>query len=164
MPLQQQNLLKHLIKVERLFSAIAFGESLAEIDENYSPSFRPILSFFLFSHLFINEVGPSLPGSSNLPANANSGELPLYVAPEKIALFLDQSLKLLGEDPIMTSIKRCEKEKDDNMDRNDGVEFSSISARDSPGAIAEKRVSQLLLGALEDFATVKALVVHFINC
>ncbi|PHT42312.1 hypothetical protein CQW23_16337 [Capsicum baccatum] len=84
------------------------------------------------------EVGPSLPGSANLLANADSGGLPLHVAPEKIALFLDQSLKLLWEDPIMNFIKRCEKEKDDKIGQNNGVEFSSISARDSPRAIAEK--------------------------
>ncbi|KAF3647283.1 hypothetical protein FXO38_18738 [Capsicum annuum] len=104
------------------------------------------------------KVGPSSPGSSNLPTNADSGELSLHVAPEKIALFLDQSLKLLGEDPIMTSIKRCEKEKDDKIGQNDGVEFSSISGRDSPRIIAEKRVSQLSLDASEDFTAMEALV------
>ncbi|PHT75344.1 hypothetical protein T459_18866 [Capsicum annuum] len=60
----------------------------------------------------------------------------------------------------MTSIKRCEKEKDDKIGQNDGVEFSSISARDSPRAIAEKRVSQLSLDASEDFAAMEALVVQ----
>ncbi|KAK4370034.1 hypothetical protein RND71_009509 [Anisodus tanguticus] len=44
--------------------------------------------------------------------------------------------------PIMTSIKRRQKEKNDKIGQNDGAQFSSISARDSSGAITKKKVSQ----------------------
>ncbi|XP_047265863.1 uncharacterized protein LOC107861985 isoform X2 [Capsicum annuum] len=63
-------------------------------------------------------IGPSLPGSSKLPAN-------------------DNFVKLLGKDPIMTDMKRCEKEKNGKIGWNDGAQFSSTSARDSPEASEE---------------------------
>ncbi|KAJ8553607.1 hypothetical protein K7X08_024285 [Anisodus acutangulus] len=59
--------------------------------------------------------------------------------------------------PIMTSIKRCQKEKNDKKGQNDGAHFSSISARDSAGAITKKKVSQPTLIASEEFAVLKAL-------
>ncbi|KAK4362171.1 hypothetical protein RND71_017412 [Anisodus tanguticus] len=59
--------------------------------------------------------------------------------------------------PIMTSIKRCQKEKNDKKGQNDGAQFSSISARDSAGAITKKKVSQPTLVASEEFAVLEAL-------
>ncbi|PHT42314.1 hypothetical protein CQW23_16339 [Capsicum baccatum] len=66
------------------------------------------------------EVGPSLIGSSKLPANADTGQLPPQAAHEKVSPFVDQPLKLLGKDPIMTSIKRTKNEKNDKIGQNDG--------------------------------------------
>ncbi|WMV21915.1 hypothetical protein MTR67_015300 [Solanum verrucosum] len=56
---------------------------------------------------------------------------------------------LYGEEktPIMTCIKRHQKEKNDK----------SISARDAPGAITKKKVSQPTSVASEEFAVVEAL-------
>ncbi|XP_060205202.1 sister chromatid cohesion protein PDS5 homolog C-like isoform X2 [Lycium barbarum] len=59
--------------------------------------------------------------------------------------------------PIMTSIKRRRKEKNDKIGQNDGAQFSSISARDSPGAITKKKVSQPTLVASEEFGVFEAL-------
>ncbi|XP_055825443.1 sister chromatid cohesion protein PDS5 homolog D-like isoform X2 [Solanum dulcamara] len=59
--------------------------------------------------------------------------------------------------PIMTSIKRCQKEKNDKIGPSDGAQVSSISARDAPGAITKKKVSQPTLVASEEIAVVEAL-------
>ncbi|XP_059303537.1 sister chromatid cohesion protein PDS5 homolog C-like isoform X5 [Lycium ferocissimum] len=59
--------------------------------------------------------------------------------------------------PIMTNIKRRQKEKNDKIGQNDGAQFSSISARDSPGAITKKKVSQPTLVASEEFGVFEAL-------
>ncbi|KAK4370028.1 hypothetical protein RND71_009503 [Anisodus tanguticus] len=59
--------------------------------------------------------------------------------------------------PIMTSIKRRQKEKNDKIGQNDGAQFSSISARDSSGAITKKKVSQPTLVSSEEIAVLEAL-------
>ncbi|PHT47588.1 hypothetical protein CQW23_11796 [Capsicum baccatum] len=63
-----------------------------------------------------------------------------------VAPFLDQPIKLLGKDPIMTDMKRCEKEKNGKIGWNDGAQSSSTSTRDSPEA------------SEEDVATAEALL------
>ncbi|KAJ8562372.1 hypothetical protein K7X08_011663 [Anisodus acutangulus] len=57
----------------------------------------------------------------------------------------------------MTSIKRRQKEQNDKIDQNDGAQFSSISARDSSGAITKKKVSQPTLISSEEIAVLEAL-------
>ncbi|KAJ8562371.1 hypothetical protein K7X08_011662 [Anisodus acutangulus] len=57
----------------------------------------------------------------------------------------------------MTSIKRRQKEKNDKIGQNDGAQFSSISARDSSGAVTKKKVSQPTLVSSEEIAVLEAL-------
>ncbi|KAJ8562368.1 hypothetical protein K7X08_011659 [Anisodus acutangulus] len=59
--------------------------------------------------------------------------------------------------PIMTSITRRQKEKNDKIGQNDGAQFSSISARDSSGGITKKNVSQPTLVSSEEIAVLEAL-------
>lgn len=44
--------------------------------------------------------------------------------------------------PIMTSIKRCQNKKNDKIGQTDGVQVSSISARNPPEVVTKKKVSQ----------------------
>lgn len=46
--------------------------------------------------------------------------------------------------PIMTSIKRCQKEKNAKIGQNDDAQFSLISARDSPTANQEESIATFI--------------------